>query len=366
MSPTESRNRGKLRYSLLTGVGGIGTGLFFELEGNHTLGRNESRPGRLLPVRDYCKLHIIAHYVAVLLGAGGGRFRVLPIGKVGDDERAEKLRREMQQAGMDIRYVQTAAGKPTLMGVCFQYPDGAGGNIMTNESAASLLRVEDVAFAEGEIADAGKACIALAAPEVPLAARLQLLTIAGKHGALRAASLTSAEVEEAFEIGLFEQVDLLSINEDEAGAIAGPSFDGSSVDELLDELARKLIDRQHEMKITVSFGPRGTYAYEDGSWGFCPAAEVDVAGTAGAGDALLAGLLVGLAWGLELTCAGPTRERIADAPLESALDLAVLLAAFTVTSPHTIHPETDGPALLKFAGRLGIELSDQISNVLTA
>ena len=55
-------------YQQLLGVGGIGTGILFALEGNHTLGREESRPGQLLDVRDYCKLHIIIHYVARLLG----------------------------------------------------------------------------------------------------------------------------------------------------------------------------------------------------------------------------------------------------------------------------------------------------------
>ena len=56
-------------FRRLVGVGGIGTGLFFALEGQHTLGRNESRPARLLNIRDYCKLHIISHYIAILLGA---------------------------------------------------------------------------------------------------------------------------------------------------------------------------------------------------------------------------------------------------------------------------------------------------------
>ena len=54
-------------YSQLFGVGGIGTGLFFNLEGEHTLGRNESRTGQLLDVRDFCKLHIVAHYISKLL-----------------------------------------------------------------------------------------------------------------------------------------------------------------------------------------------------------------------------------------------------------------------------------------------------------
>ena len=65
-------------YQQLVGVGGTRIRIFFALEGNHTLGRNESRPGELLNIRDYCKLHIVIHYVAKLLG--GQCFRVLPVG----------------------------------------------------------------------------------------------------------------------------------------------------------------------------------------------------------------------------------------------------------------------------------------------
>ncbi|HHN46100.1 MAG TPA: hypothetical protein ENN09_01545, partial [Planctomycetes bacterium] len=90
------------RYDLMTGVGGIGSGIFFRLEGSHTLGRNESRPAKLLDARDYCKLHIIAHYAAVLAGAGApDGMRVLPVGKVGDDDAGRRLVAEMRAAGMD-------------------------------------------------------------------------------------------------------------------------------------------------------------------------------------------------------------------------------------------------------------------------
>ena len=56
------------RYRAMIGTGGIGSGMFFALDGDHTLGREESRSGRFLDRRDYCKLHIIAHYVKALLG----------------------------------------------------------------------------------------------------------------------------------------------------------------------------------------------------------------------------------------------------------------------------------------------------------
>ena len=66
------RAEGTPVYRRMIAIGGIGSGIFFALDGNHTLGRDESRLGRLLDIRDYCKLHIISHYVARLLGAGAG------------------------------------------------------------------------------------------------------------------------------------------------------------------------------------------------------------------------------------------------------------------------------------------------------
>ena len=76
------------RYRAMIGTGGIGMGSFFALKGNHTLGREESRSGRFIERRDYCKLHIISHYVKTLLGDG---FATLPIGMVGDDEAGNRL-----------------------------------------------------------------------------------------------------------------------------------------------------------------------------------------------------------------------------------------------------------------------------------
>jgi len=69
---------------------------------------------------------------------------------------------------------------------------------------------------------------------------------------------------------------------------------------------------------------------------------------------LLAGILAGLATGLPFIAPGRRRSSIKDRPLCSALDFAVLLAAFTVTSPHTIHPNAGIASLKTFADQLGI------------
>ena len=114
----------KLRFQAVIGTGGIGSGMFFALEGNHTLGREESRSGRFLDQRDYCKLHIITHYLKVLLGK---EFPVIPVSKVGDDDVGRRLLVEMSETGLDTRYVQIDPHRPTMQALCFLYPDGSGG-----------------------------------------------------------------------------------------------------------------------------------------------------------------------------------------------------------------------------------------------
>jgi sugar/nucleoside kinase (ribokinase family) len=346
-------------YRRLVGVGGIGTGIFFALEGQHTLGRNESRPARLLRIRDYCKLHIICHYIAVLLGAkpNGFPFHVVPTGRVGDDEPGRRMIDEMAAVGMDMRYVSVLSDRSTLFSVCFQYPDGSGGNITTSESAASALTRSDVDRCAGLLAFGDSRTIALAAPEVPIETRDHLLKLAEVHHAFRVASFTSSEVAMARREGMFSHVDLLAMNEDEAGMLIGKTFDPAKPQAFLARFADTLRSYQPHVQVIVSAGQEGAFAFADGTWDHCPAANVPVVSTGGAGDALLAGVLSALAVGMPFIRPGPARASFSDRPLESAFDFGALLAAYTVTSPHTIHPDANLDALLSFGHKLGVTFS---------
>src|SRR6185437_13324748 len=118
-------------FTQVVGIGGIGSGVAFSLLGKHTLGREESRLGTLLPNRDYCKLHIVEHYIATLMGAkmAGAPFHVAAIGVVGNDAVGEQLVVEMEDAGIDTQWVRRDIDRPTLFSTCYVYPDGTGGNI---------------------------------------------------------------------------------------------------------------------------------------------------------------------------------------------------------------------------------------------
>jgi len=189
--------------------------VFFALSGNHTLGREESRGGRFLDRRDYCKLHIIAHYVQTLLGP---RFETMPLGKVGDDETGRALLAEMQDAGMNVRYVACSPGEQTLYSLCFIYPDGSGGNLTTDDSASSEVDGAFIRTAEVEFSRHAGRGIALAAPEVALEAREAVLDLGTQYDFVRVASFTTEEMRGVVDSGLLQKVNLLGVNLEEAAA----------------------------------------------------------------------------------------------------------------------------------------------------
>lgn len=350
-------------FRKLIGVGGLGTGIFFGLEGEHTLGRNESRMGRLLDVRDYCKLHIVSHYVAKILGAGEGRFAVTPLGAVGDDSPGRFILSEMRAVGMDTRFVKVVRGQPTLFSVCFQYPDGSGGNITTSNSAAATLSEQDIDDAVSLVESMGPTTIALLVPEVPLVARNHFLRLAKRAGAFCASSFAFGEIAVAKRLGMFNNLDLVSLNEEEAAEFAGDPNLASSPESLLARLACLLIASYPHLKVVMSVGKDGAYWVAASGWSYSPAPEVGVASTAGAGDCLLGGVLAALAAGITLP--SPRGQANKRPQLENVLDLGVLLASYKVSSPHTIHPDVSLENLLRFAQELGIALSPQIEQLLS-
>jgi ribokinase len=341
-------------FDTLVGVGGIGGGMFLALEGDATLGREESRGAHLLDARDACKLHIVAHHAAVLLGANasGSPFHVVPLGLVGDDDPGRWALAAMGAAGIDTAHVRTLGDRPTLFSVCFLYPDGSGGNLTTIDSAASALTEDDVDALAPLL---GPRTIALAAPEVGLGPRRRLLELATARGAFRAASFVSGEVAAARAAGLFALADLVALNADEASVLTGDFLDPAHPAAFLEIAARAA----GVSRLVVTAGAAGAFAFDDGRWSHRAAIPVEVTSAAGAGDALLGGVLAGLAAGLPLLAAEDTPvDR-----LTSALDLGVLLASCSVTSPHTIHPGADLDTLAALAREAGLTFGSPLADV---
>ena len=80
-----------------------------------------------------------------------------------------------------------------------------------------------------------------------------------------------------------------------------------------------------------------------------PVFPAQVVNTAGAGDAHLSGVIAGLVAGLAMV---------------QAQELGTLVAALSVTSPHTIAPEIARQSLRAFAARSQAPLSDAVRALL--
>ena len=332
-------------YRALIGTGGIGSGAFFALKDNHTLGREESRAGRFLDRRDYCKLHIIEHYVQVLLGEP---FRTIAVGKVGDDEPGRRMLAEMQEAGLTIDRVEVVPGEQTLYSICFVYPDGAGGNLTVDDSASQKVDTSLVRRAEPEFARFAGTGMTLAAPEVPLEARAELLRLGRRYRFFNTASFTSGELHNPQLPDMLKLVDFLAINIDEAAAVAGMPTDRPRED-IAKAAIKALQSVQPAIQCSITAGKDGSWTWDSQSLSFAPTYKVDVANTAGAGDSFLGGMIVGIAAGLTLP---------------EAQQLATLVAALKVTCVHTINKDIDRQTLRTFARQADARLPERVRRFL--
>jgi ribokinase len=334
------------QYIGIIGTGGIGSGKFFQLNGCHTLGREESRSGHFLDANDYSKQHIILHYCKVLLGPS---FLVVPVGRIGDDDVGNNLLNEMTSTGFIMDHVEKLSHTSTLFSFCFYYPDGTGGNLTTDNSASGLVDSVFIENALDKIINLGSKGIIMAAPEVPLKARQRLLEIGKKHKLFCTASFTSGEIQNVLDTGILANVDLLAINIDEASAITGSSYEGKDVTLLIQNAVHMLQNHNTDIKVSITAGNKGSWCWDGKVLNAFPSVKTEVKSTAGAGDAFFSGLLCGTALGLHLT---------------ESQQLATLIAGMSVQSRHTIHKGIDRTSLNMFMRTSGLTFSEKIINLL--
>ena len=112
-------------------------------------------------------------------------------------------------------------------------------------------------------------------------------------------------------------------NQQEAGIYFADDFSALGLEEMADELARR-VQAARMQAMVVTMGARGAvWAEISGASGICPAASVQVCDTSGAGDAFCAGVSVGLSCGKSM---------------QEACEIGTRLAAATITVPESVCP----------------------------
>jgi ribokinase len=332
----------------MIGAGGIGSGKFFALNNNQTIGREESRSGHFLDRKDYCKLHIICHYVKALLGPD---FIYVPVGKVGHDEIGAQLIAEMVEIGLDTRWVTVCEDATTLFSFCFIYPDGTGGNLTSDDSACGCVDAEYISQVEGVFQNIENIGIALAVPEVPIPAREKILELGTCYHFFRVAVFSTEEIGIAITKGILLSCDWLAMNLDEASVVAGMQQEQISPEKIVRTAIERLVTQVPHLMISITAGKYCNWVWDGHRLDYRPSLELPVVSTAGAGDAHLAGILFGLVAGLSIS---------------ESHELGNLVASLSVTSPHTIDKRIGKEALNKFIVNKNIDISSSIRKLLAS
>ena len=117
--------------------------------------------------------------------------------------------------------------------------------------------------------------------------------------------------------------DCFICNRQEAGILFLDDFSDYSREELCDALAAKVVKAKIPAMIVTMGGDGAVYATKDGEKGACPARNVIVKDTTGAGDAFCAGASIGLTYGKTMA---------------EAIEIGSHLAASVITSSENVCP----------------------------
>jgi len=122
---------------------------------------------------------------------------------------------------------------------------------------------------------------------------------------------------------LLKQFDCFICNKQEAGMFFIDDYMDKSREEMCAILAEKVVQAQIPAMIVTLGGDGAVFANMRGESGHCPAIEVQVKDTTGAGDAFCAGVSIGLTYGKTLA---------------QAVDIGSQLAASVITSSENVCP----------------------------
>lgn len=142
--------------------------------------------------------------------------------------------------------------------------------------------------------------------EVPILKKI--IALAAKHNKKIYCPVSNMSI--AFERrDLLRNVDCLVCNQQEAGILFSEDYEGLGPEEMADILSDKISQAEIPGIVVTMGGEGAAYARRDGEKGWCPAQNVAVNDTTGAGDAFFAGVAIGLTYGKTMAeaCAIGTR-----------------------------------------------------------
>lgn len=203
--------------------------------------------------------------------------------------------RKLKNHQVNTRYIRTT---PDGMGTWLAVFDNDGDVVASISKRPDLRPICDILDAQGDEIFRDAQSVVL---EIDMDKEIvkRVFRLAQKHGTRVYAMVSNMSIA-VERRDFFQQTDCFICNLQEAGLLFSDNYMEKDAEEMRQILAEK-VRRARIQKMIVTMGADGAvFASLDGSSGFCPARQVHVKDTTGAGDAFCAGAVIGLTYGKTL------------------------------------------------------------------
>ena len=244
--------------------------------------------------------------------------RPIFVSMVDDSAEGESVLRKLKNHKVNTDYVAvTPDGMGMWLAVFNQYGDVAG----SISKRPNMLPLVDLLDERGDEIFASADAAVL---EVDLDKEIvkAVIELAQRHGTKLFALVSNMSIA-VQRRDFLQKFDCFICNRQEAGMFFADGFEGDAPEKLAKALCGK-IARANIPSMVVTLGGQGAvYADMQGTFGVCPARDVHVKDTTGAGDAFCAGVAIGMTYGKGLA---------------QAVEIGTALAASVITSSENVCP----------------------------
>lgn len=240
------------------------------------------------------------------------------LGIVDDTPMGRDVVHKLNKHKVDTQYVQTVpGGMGTWLAVFDNHGDVAG----SISCRPNLMPILDLLNEKGdEIFSKATSVVLEVDMDKDLVKRILELAEAHKIKVFGVVSNMSIAAKRR---DFLKRFDCFICNQQEAGLLFIDDYSDRTPEQMRDILQAKVVGAQIPAMV-VTMGAQGAvYADRDGNKGVCPARNVIVKDTTGAGDAFCAGVAIGMTYGKSLP---------------EAIDIGSILAASVITSSENVCP----------------------------
>ncbi len=244
--------------------------------------------------------------------------RPIFVGIVDDTPMGSDVKRKLEDHKVNTDYVLTL---PDGMGTWLAVFDNNG------DVAGSISKRPDMSPIVGLLEEKGDEIFSKAKSvvlEVDIDKEIvkKTLELADKHN-VKTFALVSNMSLAAQRRDLLQRFTCVICNQQEAGLLFVEDYENFTPVEMLTELREKVVAANFQTMVVTMGGRGAVYANSEGYGGICPARNVQVKDTTGAGDAFCAGVAIGMTYG---------------SGIAQACEIGTVLAASVITSSENVCP----------------------------